>query len=81
VCNVADWHIADTTILPMTALRQKRPFHNRREFEAGRLATNTGFRQKSPVLSRHNDTGGWRSGSPAARHEQEMAGTIHELLA
>ena len=45
------------------------------------MATNTGFRQKSPVLSRHNDTGGRRGGSPAARHEQEMGGAIHELRA
>src|ERR1700730_13978600 len=52
-----------------------------REFEADRLATNTGFRQTSPVLSRHDDTGGRRSGAPAARHEQEMGGAIHELLA
>jgi hypothetical protein len=32
-------------------------------------------------LGRRNDTGGSRSGSPAARHEQEMGGAIHELCA
>jgi hypothetical protein len=40
-----------------------------------------GYKQKSPVLSRHDDTGGRRGGSPATRHEQEMGGAIHELLA
>ena len=45
------------------------------------MAANAGFRRKSPVLSRHNDTGDRRSGPPAARHEQEMGGAIHEFLA
>jgi hypothetical protein len=30
------------------------------------MATNTGLRQTAPVLSRHNVTGGRRSGSPLA---------------
>jgi hypothetical protein len=33
------------------------------------------------VLGRHHDTGFRRYGSPAARHEQEMSGAIHELPA
>lgn len=35
--------------------------------------------KKSPVLGRRNDAGGGRSGSPAARHKQQMGGAIHEL--
>ena len=33
------------------------------------------------MLGRRNDVGGRRSSSQAARHEQEMGGTIHELRA
>jgi hypothetical protein len=40
-----------------------------------------GPRQKSPVLGRRNDTGGRRSGSPTARHEQKMGGAIHQFRA
>jgi hypothetical protein len=36
---------------------------------------------KAPRLGRRNDAGGGRSSSLAARHEQEMGGTIHELRA
>ena len=33
------------------------------------------------MSGRCNDAGGRSNGSPAARHEQEMGGAIHELRA
>jgi hypothetical protein len=45
------------------ACEQLSPSH---EFDRRSVGHKYGFKQKSPVLSRHNDTGGSRSGSPAS---------------
>ena len=37
------------------------------------------FRQKSAALTRNDGTRCSRSGTPAARHEEEMGGAIYEL--